>query len=474
MRKRIEFGLALSVTLIGFFYLGAEGSNTAEISETTEQSLSRVMLTSKNHVNLFGANSKSDWLETLIPFSSQDGAFSVLSPRGAGGIVAGTRTSDNSSSGAQGSIPILAFALNDNAKFPQTVYGVYSEARRYRGTGTSQASEFDVINGGETFRVNPYHLVEGLSAGGWFSCGRGDALSVPCSVGLGIVNNGVNPRSFVDHKTDAFVPEKQSSPFITGILFGCNSIDGIVYPSYPCGGTPRGTGTAIQLSSGQKLEWVSADGGPSASIFFSSRAEESASSSQSIKFGLGSTEISGITVIAGGKAGNLNGGFPVLSDRLGLAVAANYQVGSGETDFINLFQGEPSGSQFSFYTDRRKRLLDLTGAENISEVTFSSKAAERHATTSKNVSFHYDLSMFHVDAIAEKVNIEAQLPPCNKGSEGLLYTIKKMDGSVHLVTLKTDGRDRIDGQGAVVLTKKYQHAGVICSDMPGQWDALAN
>ncbi|GJE61695.1 hypothetical protein [Methylobacterium trifolii] len=197
-------------------------------------------------LRLGGANPDTgkDWLETEIPYSSSIAQGSVLALKGRIGLLGASRTSDNTTTpGAQGTQGVAGFCLNDNATVVSSCYGFYGEARRKSGAGFTHLFEGNTINQGSVVPVTPYGVAQGATFGYWSSCGRGDlADSAACSAAYAIVNNGVNGGNSV------------GSPWLTGIHFGCNSIQGV-----DC--TGAGTGAALQMTPGHLLKWMSSTGG---------------------------------------------------------------------------------------------------------------------------------------------------------------------------------------------------------------------
>ena len=150
-----------------------------------------------------------DWLERTTPATERIAQLQSLSTIGQIAILGGTRTSDQPQTGSMGAIGLAGFALNDNTRYIQTGYGVYGEARRYAGAGITQASEFNVLNGGTLVDVDPYNPdIAGLTTAAWLSSGRSDTkLNNTASVAMGITDNGAKFRRGIVIRASALDPK---------------------------------------------------------------------------------------------------------------------------------------------------------------------------------------------------------------------------------------------------------------------------
>ena len=92
------------------------------------------------------------------------------------------------------------------------------------------------------------------------------------------------------------------------------------------------------------------------------------------------------------------------------------------------------------------------------------------ATITKTANFTFDATMRNVPANAASGAIVGTLPACTAANKGLIYGLKKLDGSANAVSYATTGSDLIDGAATLAITIQYNAASVQCSDTVGRWD----
>lgn len=112
------------------------------------------------------------------------------------GVLGGSQSTDNPTTGAMGCIGITAFSNNNNVANRQYSYGAYVEAHRSAGAGSTLGIEIDVANHGSTAQITPNGWSFGpggvmdVTAMLWLASG-GDVGSVnDVSCAMAIIPNG--------------------------------------------------------------------------------------------------------------------------------------------------------------------------------------------------------------------------------------------------------------------------------------------
>ena len=182
----------------------------------------------------------SSWLEQIRVDTESSSELDVLSTIGQIAVLGGSRTSDSSNSGSNGSIGVTGFQVNNNAINVQTGYGAYFEARQESGAGITIGVETDIANQSGVSVVNqPYSMgIPNSTMASWLASGAGLTGLTPATMALGIINNG--------------------SSFNSGIVFGANSLTGD-------DGT-TGQAPAIVMAKGHTIQWYGSANIPIGSI----------------------------------------------------------------------------------------------------------------------------------------------------------------------------------------------------------------
>lgn len=178
-------------------------------------------------VEYFGPGSpSSNWMNTLRTSTSISNLSSV-STIGKIASVGGSRCSDNPNAGDMGCIGGEFFVNNDNTSYVQYAWGIYGEARRQAGAGTTQ-HEIDIANLGSVVDIAP---ASGQTVGNTFglNIASGAELGGATDVSAGLLfwNNG--------------------AAFRKGIVFGNTSLT-----------STGGYQSAIAFASGNRMEWYDA------------------------------------------------------------------------------------------------------------------------------------------------------------------------------------------------------------------------
>ncbi len=162
-------------------------------------------------------------------------AIRGISPFACTGVLGGSQSQDNPSTGAMGCIGVTAFSNNNNTVNRQYSYGIYVEAHRSSGAGSALGVEIDVANHGSTAQITP---------NGWTS-GGGGVMDVTAMLWLaaGGDTSGVNDVSCAM----AVIPNGAKSA--KGIVFLVNSV---AADSAPSGGTEQ---DAISMPYGYAFNW---------------------------------------------------------------------------------------------------------------------------------------------------------------------------------------------------------------------------
>jgi len=127
------------------------------------------------------------------------------------GSFAQVNAADHPVPNSQRIIGFSGITVNDNTAQPQSVYGIYGEARRVAGAGPAQASEFNALNGDPTSApsdLDPYSPFGGVTTSSWMTCGRTDLPAFPgsCSAVFPVVNNGAYFRRGIVFRSGALDP----------------------------------------------------------------------------------------------------------------------------------------------------------------------------------------------------------------------------------------------------------------------------
>ena len=158
-----------------------------------------------------------------------------ISPFACTGVLGGSQSLDNPSTGAMGCIGVTAFSNNNNTTYRQYSYGIYVEAHRSSGAGSALGVEIDVANHGSTAAISP---------SGWAG-GAGGVMDVTAMLWLaaGGDTSGVNDVSCAM----AVIPNGAKSA--KGIVFLANSV---AADSAPVGGSEY---DAMSMPYGYAINW---------------------------------------------------------------------------------------------------------------------------------------------------------------------------------------------------------------------------
>lgn len=137
-------------------------------------------------------------------------AIRGISPYACTGVLGGSQSLDNPIIGAMGCIGVTAMSNNNNTSYRQYSYGMYVEAHRSAGAGSTLGVEIDVANHGSTEQITP---------NGW-SFGAGGVMDVTAMLWLASGGDvvGVNDVSCAV----AIIPNGAKSA--KGIVFLNNSV----------------------------------------------------------------------------------------------------------------------------------------------------------------------------------------------------------------------------------------------------------
>ncbi|MBR8073336.1 hypothetical protein KDX14_27805 [Burkholderia cenocepacia] len=302
----------------------------------------------------FGAT--SDWLSPIINCTTNCATAWSLSPSGYLALVGGSRTSDNTLAGSQGTIGVAGYALNNNTTQVMTGYAGYFEARATTpGVGITQGVEIDMVNQGTSIAIDPYNMQQtGETPALWLSSGRPDvtAGAVNASAAIGIINN--------------------HTAFNDGIVFGSNSL-----------AVNSGEAEAILMGPNHALSWYA-----SAGTIVSRIRSDATSASLGLIFANGQLNFSnmaGVQKVSIDTSGNVTAVGNVSADGTSYmlgnisgqtlpgdatttgtsSIGWNRQSGSGETDFINAKGGGSAGGfawwQWNGSATTQTANLDATG-----------------------------------------------------------------------------------------------------------------
>jgi hypothetical protein len=171
---------------------------------------------------------QGDWLEQTARFTTSNSELAVVANSGRNAFVAAVRSSDNNEAGDD-NIAASFYVFNDNASFVQDGYGIYVEVvRESNSVGAVLGMEIDPTSHGTSQDVLPYtSSYSTMSNALWLASGGGDTGVTDASLAIGIVNN--------------------NAKFKQGIVFGDDSLtgtDGVT-----------GTGQAVVLAKGHKIDW---------------------------------------------------------------------------------------------------------------------------------------------------------------------------------------------------------------------------
>ncbi len=195
------------------------------------------------------ARTGKDWVEALIPNTTNVAQFASISTIGGFGVLGASRSSDGGEP-VGFAVGVAAFAVGDDtAHDHKTTTAFYAEARRRPGLpydpGNARgnfvvAQENDIHNmagaGSQVGTIDPYRMYQDLTAADTLlASGKPGLSTVDATVALGVVNNG--------------------SAFRHGIVFGATALTGDDGRS--------GTGSALAMGAGQQIEWY-APGSPPA------------------------------------------------------------------------------------------------------------------------------------------------------------------------------------------------------------------
>jgi hypothetical protein len=172
-------------------------------------------------------------LNTMLGVPQEDiSPLVAISSDSAPAIIGAIRSSDNPY--VNQSFTIGTFAFNDAVDaMQQPLWSGYTEARRFTGGGSTLSYEHNIINLADVVASTPYNVAPtGFTTSLWLSSGRNDVPGcVKTSLALGVANNG--------------------TPFMAGIVFGADSLDGTIGAA-----GDAGYGTAMSMARHHQLVWT--------------------------------------------------------------------------------------------------------------------------------------------------------------------------------------------------------------------------
>lgn len=183
-------GIGLNDPATGAFYASAGG----RINRLNDRVF--VGAATVNDGNAFPNSSGADYVTTNIPQgpTTSVAQMAVLSSQGTMGIMAGTRTSDASPSGAQGAIGIMGVAINDaTGANRQSTFAAYFEGQQKTGAGFVAALEVDTCNQtGAVVAINPYTFFETdhPCVNIWSAAGGARSNVVDTTAAMAVLANG--------------------------------------------------------------------------------------------------------------------------------------------------------------------------------------------------------------------------------------------------------------------------------------------
>lgn len=135
------------------------------------------------------------WLGNYRTVGENGQELSAIATQGRGGLMGGSRTSDNPNPSGSTSMGVFGWVINDNTSGAHTGWASYLEAMAYPGCGNTIGQEIDFRNYGPTADIQPYGGFTGgkLTTNQWLSAGGGTSSPTPgndVSVALGILPNG--------------------------------------------------------------------------------------------------------------------------------------------------------------------------------------------------------------------------------------------------------------------------------------------
>lgn len=137
------------------------------------------------------------------------GKFVVHAPAGNIAITGWSRSSENSAPGYdEGGIAGFFGVDNDRTSPQKGMYGLYVDAIRRSGAGTTHGGEIDAINMGTTVSISPSNMfVDGLTDCLWLASGGGTPGAQPISTILALLNNGATSDKGITHHENAYVSD---------------------------------------------------------------------------------------------------------------------------------------------------------------------------------------------------------------------------------------------------------------------------
>ncbi len=144
-------------------------------------------------------------------------AIRGVSPYACTGVLGASQSLDNSTLGAMGCIGVSAVSNNNNTAFRQYSYGIYVEAHRASGAGSTLGVEIDVANHGSTEPITPNGWASGVggvmdvTAMLWLASG-GDVGSVnDVSCAMAVIPNGAKSAKGIVFVTGALASDSAPS-----------------------------------------------------------------------------------------------------------------------------------------------------------------------------------------------------------------------------------------------------------------------
>jgi hypothetical protein len=182
-------------------------------------------------INPNGVGHTPDWLEARVGFSTSNTELACVANSGRAALLGAIRAIDNEQAGSNG-IACSLYNFNDNAAQVQSSYGLYIESQRSSGAGFTTCLEMDPVEFGTTTQINPYSTsYANVTSGLWCASGGEETSPNDASVGIALINN--------------------HAKFDKGIFIAKDAITGTD------GST--GSGVAIAMAKGHKLQWYYAD-----------------------------------------------------------------------------------------------------------------------------------------------------------------------------------------------------------------------
>lgn len=164
----------------------SRGANIKGLSDTSDgvKDTSRLRGHILNHnaggENVFRVGDPNPWMTKNIREATESLSMaSFVTPTGSIAGLFASRSSDNPVANMN-TIGVAAYGVNDNTVNPEPAWGTYVEAVRFDGASGTFGSEYDFINLGNTFDLEPhtpisqYSAIDAPTVNLWLSVGGGD------------------------------------------------------------------------------------------------------------------------------------------------------------------------------------------------------------------------------------------------------------------------------------------------------------